>query len=262
MCISSARAVRAFALASLATLSALGCLADRTGAPRQLVALAIRGRIISPLPAALGDPIIRIHVFYTRSDGESVPLSSAPQEINVLRGTTTVQPVTVDVGACLRDPARAPAGGVGCFLGISLALVGDNGLVADSATSILDGPVAPGNTAQTPQILLAVPDSVRLITQGIRGSAKGPPLVLSAIVYDANGSLPNRHPLQWSSSAPEIATATSLGGDSAQVAFVAVGNAIVRVVTGSVSDSVAVSVFATDTITTRPMRVVAKRGAR
>ena len=86
--------------------------------------LAIRAQV-APGP---GERAVGISVFYYRQDEERIDLPATPAAVNVPRGETATQEITVDITECLSDPERVSGESEdGCRFHIELALFDEDG---------------------------------------------------------------------------------------------------------------------------------------
>ena len=150
------------------SLSANACLDDTPVAPKTRdVRLGLRAQIIGQ--AAFYR--IEITVSYLLEQGGLVQLPSAPAEVIVQPATTTSHDVSVEIGACLRDPLRQQREEGGCILNIELRLLDESGTVLSE-------------------------DSQEVFATGSEGSIEAPPFVLSStqliVVIDDSNIFDNR----------------------------------------------------------------------
>jgi len=236
----------AVGLAALA-VGGLSCLEQPAVAPHGTHAeMAIRATVHGLGGGSGADPSVRIHVYYQRTTGgvaAAISLPSAPGSVPIASGTSTVQPVLVDLAPCLADPQRVPAGVPGCQITLSLVLVLAGNVVADSESSSTSGPVLPGAVTKVPPITLTAPAFVTINPRGIKLNIQAPAVTVAAIVSDDSGRVLPGHPVLWTSSAPNVASVTSVGPDTALVTGIAVGNTFIKASTGGIADSISVFAF-------------------
>ncbi len=149
-------AVRAHSLRTLAfgaLIGASACLDDSPVAPSAgAVRLAINAQV-GPGP---GERAVAIRVYYLRQNEDRIDLPATPSQVNVPRGGTSTQQVTVQISECLADPQRMMGESEsGCHLFIELRLLDDDGEFISEQTQEVEAsrpgeqvPVAPFNLPQ------------------------------------------------------------------------------------------------------------------
>jgi hypothetical protein len=233
-------------LTALLAVTLVRCNGGDTASPTARAALAIRATVHG-LSATKGlDPTVRIRVTYADTGGAITALPSSPGAISVLTGTATTQPVLVDLGPCLADRQRVPAGEPGCQVTVSLILfLPGVAAIADSEAATSATPVLPGVAAELPPITLTVAGSIQLSAHELAVTTGGAPFVISAAVIDASGALLANHPVAWSVANGAIASVTPTGPGTARVSGVGPGLTTVRATSGTAADSALVYVSAT-----------------
>lgn len=163
---------------------------------------------------------LRVLASYQRSNQSLVRIDS--QTIALTEAASQAVPITIDLGACLRDPQRAGSGGAPpaadeCVVTFELALI-TNGLVVDRDT-LANVSMAPGRTtAVSAPITLEEVGVVQLTPPSANVVAAGQPLRLEAtrtmtvaaqVIDGANR--PITRTVTWSTANASVATVSASG---------------------------------------------------
>jgi hypothetical protein len=194
-------------VAALAAALAAAC-ADPPAAANPRVA-SVRLRLAASTDAAAVGRQVDVTVFYARDGAERVTLVAQRFEVDT---GVRLLPVTVDIGACLRDPRRAGATQGSCPVGATAVLRDGAGAPLDSATV---GPVAvaasAGEAAALPTLVLRRTASIRLSTDSLRVHVGDTITVLGTAMDGAGAPLPTR-PVAWSTADAQVVSVTARGG--------------------------------------------------
>ncbi|MGQ0650195.1 MAG: InlB B-repeat-containing protein [Gemmatimonadaceae bacterium] len=237
-------------LSSAGVLTVLaGCgLADRLAPGRDAASAPARLTLTAILPSAsrmsAGDASLDVVANYRRRDESLVPL--ARLKLPVTAAAQQDVPIVFDIAACLADPKRADvSGGRSCSVTLTLALTID-GVVVDRQVI---GPLslAPGVTSSVDQpvslfeittVELSAGNGPVLATDATLGAAIGESIALRAVVRDRGGQVVPGRDVEWTSSAPAVATVDRSGVLQA----IGIGTARIQATIVEVSRSVSVRV--------------------
>lgn len=198
---------------------ASGCEEKGAGPSGQLTArLVIQARVVRD-SARLEDRTLEVAVAYLQSPtggGTPVEVPLATASVAISSGGTVTVPVVIDLGPCLADDRRASTD-ESCPLIVSLALkVGT--LILDA---IRIGPInaVAGVATELPnEVVLHEVAELRLSWPGSTSGASGDTLragrtlQLTATPADAGGGAVGGRDVQWSSSAPAVASVDAASG--------------------------------------------------
>jgi hypothetical protein len=213
-----------------------------TGYSARRAALALHASTVT----SLADGTIAIAVSYRQEGEQLVPLVANPSSIPLVRGTTTRQPVEVDLAPCLADSKRKGAETPGCPLVVELSLRDASGGVIDRQQASPTTRAMPGQVAEMPPVALTEVGSVTIASPNSARLEPGGKVQLTATVRTPNGSTIAGYPVSWSTSSAAVATVNAATGE---VTAVAAGSVTITATAGVKSDQAALTVIAPASLT-------------
>jgi uncharacterized protein YjdB len=223
---SAARAI----VASACLLASWSCLDD---SPVNAGTPTVRATLNANVVGEAAGGTVRIRVGYRTRTQQLVALPSTPEQVTVAPGTTTVLPLTVDIGPCLADANRAPLGEAGCKLVIELTLLDASGATVDTQTrESSGGPVAPGESVNFGTVTVGVVVSTIVVAPtAVAVNPQDEPR-LTATVRDAAGAALPSAAVSWTTSDATVAQLNATSGASITVRALKIGNATVTASSG------------------------------
>lgn len=227
--VSRLRSMRTGAAGLMVSGAIMACLND---APTKVTSPTVRASLSASVASVVAGGTVRIRIGYRNGQQAFVALPSSPEQISVAAGTSTVLPVTVDIGPCLADGTRLAAEAPGCVLTVELTLTDGAGTVLDRQTRDARSPASPGQSVDFGSVTIGVVVSTIAVAPTSLGMNVSDEKQLTATVRDANGAVTTTPQVTWATSDATVAALTPGPNGSVTVRALKLGTASVTAAAG------------------------------